>query len=78
MANTCNSIISSQTVTNFKHTEISFQSLIHKSDIITGQGITKPMILYELCNSHGIPHHELALHFTLFLEFFNDGLMMVS
>ena len=48
VAITCDSVISSQTITNFKHIKILFQLFTHDSDIITGQGITKLMILYSL------------------------------
>jgi hypothetical protein len=46
VANTCDSVKSSQTKTDFKHILTSFQPCIHNFDIITVQVVINPTILY--------------------------------
>ena len=42
VTNTCDSMISSQIITNFEHIKISFQLFTHNFDINTGQAIYQP------------------------------------
>jgi hypothetical protein len=48
VANTCDSIVSSQTITKFKHVIIPFEPFTNKFDIITCQAVTNPVILYSI------------------------------
>jgi hypothetical protein len=68
VANGCDSVISSQTVTNFKHTKISFQPL--HTTLTQLQASAFPTqwfytVLCKLCKSYVITYHKLSLYCTV-------------